>query len=560
MTGIPGDRDWAKRAAARAMLRAVGFKDADFEKPVVTVACPATNATPCNDHIENLGKIIVEEVKKAGGMPFIFGTPVVSDGESMGMEGMKYSLVSREWIADCIEIMHESYTADGAITLSGCDKTIPGALMPLARNNAIGLTLYGGSILPGRLNKKNLTVVSSFEAIGAHAAGKITDQELYEVECHSCPGAGSCGGMFTANTMASSIEALGMSLPGSSSNLAVDRDNNISADKRNDCVRTVEALFHLLQRGIHTRDIMTFEAFENAITVVLALGGSTNAYLHYLALAHEAGVDLALDDFSRVAQRVPLLGNFSPFGAYVMEDLRNIGGVPMVMKHLLRHGLIHGDCMTVTGKTVADNLNNAPDRPEGQDVFASAEKPFAEPERHIIVIRGNLAPDGAVIKLSGKNMTAHRGPARVFEREEDALNAILDKKINKGDVIVIRFEGPKGGPGMREMLSPTSALMGAGLGKDVALITDGRFSGGTHGIMVGHITPEAQVGGPIALVKEGDMIDINLHKREINLEITEKEMRARATAWRAPALKYPRGVLWKYATLVGSASQGAVTS
>jgi len=560
MTGLPGEKNWPKRAAARAMLRAVGFKDEDFVKPIVTVACPYTNATPCNDHIDKLGKIIVDEVEKAGGKPFIFGTPVVSDGESMGMEGMKYSLVSRELIADCIETMHESYTADGAITLAGCDKTIPGALMPLARNNAIGLTLYGGSILPGRYKERNLTIVSSFEAIGAHGAGKIDDAELHGVECHSCPGAGACGGMFTANTMASSIEALGMSLPGSSSNLAVDRNNNVSEDKRNDCVRSVEALFQLLKRGIRARDIMTKEAFENAITVVMALGGSTNAVLHFLAIAHEAGVPLELDDFARVAKRVPLLGNFSPFGKYVMEDLHNIGGVPMVMKHLLKHGLIHGDCMTVSGKTIAENVKNAPDRPEGQVVFADVEKPFAGPEKHIIVIRGSLAPEGAVIKLSGKGIMEHKGPARVFEREEDALDAVLDGKIKAGDVMVIRFEGPKGGPGMREMLSPSSALMGAGLGKDVALITDGRFSGGTHGIMVGHITPEAQVGGPIALVKEGDIIDINLHKKEIKVEISESEMQKRKAAWHAPELKYKRGVLWKYATLVSSASKGAVTS
>jgi len=560
MTGSPGTADWPKRAAARAMLRAVGFKDQDFEKPIITVACPYTNATPCNDHVDKLGRVVVEEVEKIGGKPFIFGTPVVSDGESMGTEGMKYSLVSREWIADNIEIMQESYMADGAITLSGCDKTIPGALMPLARNNSIGLTLYGGSIHPGRLGDKDLTIVSSFEAIGAHAAGKISDEELHQIECHSCPGAGSCGGMFTANTMASSIEALGMSIPGSSSNLAVDRHNQVSEDKRNDCKKTVTALFHLLERGIRVRDIMTRQAFENAIVVVMALGGSTNAVLHYLALAHEAGVELTLDDFSRVAARVPLLGNFSPFGKYVMEDLHNIGGIPMVMKHLLQYGLLHGDCMTVTGRTVAENLKDAPDYPEGQDIVARVDQPCAPPDHHIVILRGNLAPEGAVMKLSGKGVMAHKGPARIFEREEDALDAILEGRVKKGDVMVIRFEGPKGGPGMREMLSPSSALMGAGLGKEVALITDGRFSGGTHGIMVGHITPEAQTGGPIAFLKEGDMIDIDVQRREINVEISEEEMRARAAVWKAPALKYQRGVLWKYATLVGSASRGAVTS
>ncbi len=560
LTGTPGGKDWSKRAAARALLRAVGFQDDDFAKPIVTVSAPATNANPCNYHIEKLGTIIAEEITRLGGMPFVFGAPVVNDGESMGMEGMKYSLVSRDLITDCIETVHEAYAADGIVTISGCDKTIPASVMSLARNNSIGLMLYGGSILPGLYKGKHLTIVSSFEAIGSHSAGRIDDEELHQIECHSCPGAGSCGGMFTANTMASSIEALGMSLPGSSSNLAVDRQNNVSADKLEDCRRTAKALFHLLERKIRARDIMTKEAFENAITLVLALGGSTNAYLHYLAMAREAGVDLTLDDFTRIAKRTPLLGNFSPYGKYVMEDLHNIGGVPMVMKHLLRHGLLHGDCMTVTGRTVSENLESAPDLPDGQDIIASVEKPFAGPEKHIIVIRGNMAPNGAVIKLSGKEVPFHRGKARVFEREEDALDAILQGDINKGDVMVIRYEGPKGGPGMREMLSPSSALMGAGLGKDVALVTDGRFSGGTHGIMIGHVCPEAQVGGPIALVQEGDMISIDLRKKEINVEISDDEMAARKAAWREPSLKYKRGVLYKYAQLVGPASKGAVTS
>lgn len=560
MTGTPGGEDWAKRAAARAMLRAVGFHDEDFSKPIVTVSAPYTNANPCNYHIRKLGRIIADEVKRLGGFPFIFGAPVVNDGESMGMEGMKYSLVSRELIADCIETVHEAYAADGIITVSGCDKTIPASVMPLARNNSIGLTIYGGSILPGLYKGKHLTIVSSFEAIGSHSAGKIDDEELHQIECHSCPGAGSCGGMFTANTMASSIEALGMALPGSSSNLAVDRENNVSEEKKNDCRRTAEAVLHLLERKIRARDIMTKEAFENAITVVLALGGSTNAYLHYLALAREADVALSLEDFTRIAEKIPLIGNFSPFGKYVMEDLHNIGGVPMVMKHLWQHGLLHGECLTVTGKTVEENLWEAPELPLGQDIIASVEKPFAGPEKHIIVIYGNLAPEGAVLKLSGKEMPRHKGPARVFEREEAALDAILDGRIKHGDVVIIRYEGPKGGPGMREMLSPSSALMGAGLGKDVALVTDGRFSGGTHGIMIGHVCPEAQVGGPIALVKEGDIIDIDLSKKEINMEISDDELTKRKAEWKAPEIKYKRGVLNKYAKLVGSASRGAVTS
>jgi dihydroxy-acid dehydratase len=560
LTGTPGGADWAKRAAARAMLRAVDFTDEDFAKPIITVACPYTNATPCNDHIRNLGDILSREIGNAGGKAFLFGTPVISDGETMGMEGMKYSLMSRDLIADCIETMHEGYAADGILTLSGCDKSIPGALMPILRNNAIGLTLYGGTILPGIYKGEDLTVVSAFEAVGAHGAGKMTDEELHQVECHSCPGAGSCGGMYTANTMASAIEALGMSVPGSASHAAVDRRNRISARKRKDCVDSVRALTGLLDRGIRARDIATKEAFENAITVMIALGGSTNGVLHLLALAHEAKVTLTLDDFQRIGQKVPLLGNFKPSGKYVMSDLDRIGGLPMVMKSLLGAGLLHGQCLTVTGKTVAENLADAPRVRHGQDIFFSPERPFAPPGRHITVIRGNLAPEGAVLKLSGKELDHHTGPARVFEREEDALDAILSGKIRKGDVIVIRYEGPMGGPGMREMLSPSAALMGAGLGKDVALITDGRFSGGTHGIMVGHIAPEAQAGGPIVVVREGDRITINPKDRSISLEAGDAEIAARLSRWKAPEPKYRRGVMGKYAKLVGSASHGAVTS
>jgi len=560
LTGTPGGADWAKRAAARAMLRAVDFTDEDFSKPIITVACPFTNATPCNDHIRDLGDIVFREIGVAGGKPFLFGTPVISDGETMGMEGMKYSLMSRDLIADCIETMHEGYVADGILTLSGCDKSIPGALMPILRNNAIGLTLYGGTILPGRYKGEDLTIVSAFEAVGAHGAGKMTDEELYQVECHSCPGAGSCGGMYTANTMASMIEAMGLSVPGSASHAAVDRQNRISAEKRKDCIDSVKALLLLLRRGIRVRDIATREAFENAIAVMMALGGSTNGVLHILALAHEAQVPISLDDFQRVGQAVPLLGNFKPFGKYVMADLDRIGGIPMVMKTLLDAGHLHGECLTVTGKTVAENLADAPGRPGGQDIFFSPDSPYAPPGRHITVIRGNLAPEGAVLKLSGKELDLHTGPARVFDREEDALDAILSGNIRKGDVIVIRYEGPKGGPGMREMLSPSAALMGAGLGADVALITDGRFSGGTHGIMVGHVAPEAQAGGPIAILREGDRITINPRDRSISLEAGEAEIAGRLSRWTAPEPKYKRGVLGKYAKLVGSASKGAVTS
>lgn len=560
LTGKPCGEDWVKRAPARAMMRAVGYKDEDFEKPLITVACPYTNITPCNAHIQTLGDIVSKEVERSGGKPIIFGTPVVTDGETMGMEGMKYSLVSRELIADCIETMHEAYAGDGILSLSGCDKTIPAALIPLARNNSIGLTLYGGTIRPGHYKGRDLTIVSTFEAVGAVGAGKMSEEELREIESASCPGNGACGGMYTANTMASAIEALGMSIPGSSSHPAVDTQNNIFSEKRKDCIDSVAALFRLMRKGIRARDIMTQEAFENAITVVMALGGSTNAVLHILSLAHEADVKLSLDDFERIGKRTPLLGDFKPFGRYVMEDLYNVGGVPMVMKMLLDGGLLHGDCLTVTGKTVVENLQNAPDRPKNQSVIYSLEKPLAGPGHHILILRGNLAPEGAVLKLSGREMEFHKGRAHVFECEEDALNAILQSRIRKGDVIVIRYEGPRGGPGMREMLSPSSALMGAGLGRDVALITDGRFSGGTHGIMVGHISPEAQIGGPLALVEEGDIISINLKTRTIDVELTKKEMEKRRKTWKAPKLKYRQGILAKYAKLVSSASKGAVTS
>lgn len=560
LTGHPGGKDWAKRAPARGMMRAVGYTDEDFQKPLVSIASPHTDISPCNAHIRELGDIIQDHVNVNGGRGYVFGTPVITDGETMGMEGMKYSLVSRDLIADCIEMMTEGYTADGVIALSGCDKTIPASLMPIARNNNIGITLYGGTILPGLCGDRELNIVSIFEAVGKHGAGKITDEELNEVECHGCPGNGACGGMYTANTMASALEAMGMSITGSASHPAVDRTNRISAKKLQDCEDTAKALMNLLKKGIHARDIITKESMENAITVVMALGGSTNAVLHLLAIAREANIDLKIDDFNRIAKKVPLIGNFSPFGTYMMEHLDEIGGIPMVMKMLWQAGLIHGDCMTVMGKTIAENIKNAPDRPQDQDVIYSLEKPLAPAEHHILVLRGNMCPDGSVIKLSGKELREHKGPARVFEREEECLDAILEGKINHGDVIVIRNEGPKGGPGMREMLSPSAALMGAGLGKDVALITDGRFSGGTHGIMVGHVTPEAAMGGAIALVKEGDMISLNLDTREINIQISDEEMAKRKAEWKTPEPKYKRGVLAKYSQLVSSASEGAVTS
>ncbi len=562
-TNITGNRDtgnWIERTAARTMLRAVRFTDEDFDKPLVALAVPYTNGTPCNDHIRELGDLLHFELEAAGCKVIIFGTPVVSDGISMGTEAMKYSLVSREVIADSIELMTEGYQVDGVITLCGCDKTIPAALMPIARNDLVGLTLYGGSILPGEHMGVELNIVSAFEGIGAHAAGKIDEQQLRGIECHACPGAGSCGGMYTANTMAAAIEALGMSLPGSSSNMAVDRKNRISSEKQNDARRSALALAALLNKGMTSRDIMTRKAFENGLTVAWALGGSTNAVLHLLALAKEAAVPLSLADISTITKKVPLLGNFKPFGQYLMNDLHKLGGVPMVMKLLLDAGFLHGDCMTVTGKSISENLSGIAPLPSDQKVIYSPESPYAPAGRHIRILHGNLAKDGCVLKQSGRALSTMRGPARVYEREEDALAAILGGQVNSGDIVVIRYEGPKGGPGMREMLSPSAALMGAGLGDSVALITDGRFSGGTHGIMVGHITPEAQVGGVIALVAEGDTIVIDLETETLQLLVTEAQLESRRRNWQTPSSAYQSGVLAKYARLVSSAAEGAVTS
>ncbi len=560
ITGEPGSANWIERTAARTMLRAVRFSDDDFSKPLIALAVPYTNGTPCNDHIRELGDLMQTEIEAAGGKAVIFGTPVVSDGISMGTEAMKYSLVSREVIADSIELMTEGYRVDGVLTLSGCDKTIPAALMPIARNDLVGLTLYGGSILPGLYAGKELNIVSAFEGVGAHSAGKIDERELNAIECHACPGAGSCGGMYTANTMASAIEAMGMSLPGAASNMAVDRTNRLSFEKREDARKSARTLVELLRQGITARTIMTRKAFENALTVAWALGGSTNAVLHLLALAREARVELSLRDISAITVKVPLLGNFKPFGRYLMNDLHQLGGVPMVMKVLLDAGFLHGDCLTVTGKTVSENLADVAGLPAGQDVLFPVRAPYAEAGRHIRVLYGNLAEEGCLLKQSGKSLESLRGPARVFEREEDALAAILGDKITPGDIIVIRYEGPKGGPGMREMLSPSAALMGAGLGDSVALVTDGRFSGGTHGIMIGHVAPEAQSGGTIALVHEGDRIEIDLVREELNLMIDQAELEKRRNLWQAPERRYDHGVLDKYARLVSSAAKGAVTS
>ncbi|MBN1958593.1 MAG: dihydroxy-acid dehydratase [Desulfuromonadales bacterium] len=560
ITGDKGQPNWVERTAARTMLRAVRFSDDDFSKPLIAVAVPYSNGTPCNDHIRDLGDLLQQEIEAAGGKAILFGTPVVSDGISMGTEAMKYSLVSREVIADAIELMTEGYQVDAVITLSGCDKTIPAALMPIARNNLVGLTLYGGSILPGQHGERELNIVSAFEGIGAHSAGKIDDRDLHEIECRACPGAGSCGGMYTANTMAAAIEAMGMSQTGSSSNMAVDRQNRISVEKKQDVVNSVQALMTLLKCDVTARQIMTRQAFENALTVAWALGGSTNAVLHLLALAREADVDLTLKDIADLTAKVPLLGNFKPFGRYLMNDLHRLGGVPMVMKALLDAGFLHGDCLTVSGKTLSENLQQAPEFPADQDVVFPVVAPYAAPGKHIRILYGNLAEEGCVLKQSGKDLKNISGPARVFDREEDALSAILGGKIQVGDIILIRYEGPKGGPGMREMLSPSAALMGAGLGDNVALITDGRFSGGTHGIMIGHIAPEAQSGGLLALVEEGDRIDIDLQKGELNLIVDQRTLAVRRQQWQPRQQVYQSGVLAKYAKLVSSAAKGAVTS
>lgn len=560
LTGVPGSDNWVERTAARTMLRAVRFSDEDFEKPLVALAVAYTNGTPCNDHLRVLGDLLQQQLEVAGAKVIVFGTPVVSDGISMGTEAMKYSLVSREVIADAIEVMTEGYQVDAVVTLSGCDKTIPAALMPIARNDLIGLTLYGGSIRPGRYAGQDLNIVSAFEGIGAHCAGKIDAAALHNIECHACPGAGSCGGMYTANTMAAAIEALGMSVPGAASNMAVEQDNQLSSDKRDDLQRTAATLMGLLQRGTTARMIMTRKAFENALTLVWALGGSTNAVLHLLALAREVNVSLTLEEIAEITAGVPLLGNFKPYGRYLMNDLHTLGGIPMVMKHLLDAGLLHGDCLTVTGGTIAENLAQAPELVTGQDVVFPVSAPYAAAGKHIRILFGNLAPQGCVLKQSGKVLTTMRGPARVFEREETALQAILAGTIKAGDIVVIRFEGPQGGPGMREMLSPSAALMGAGLGDSVALLTDGRFSGGTHGIMIGHIAPEAQVGGPIALIEEGDLLEIDLEHHALNLLLDEAELAVRKARWQSPESKVQRGVLAKYARLVSSASKGAVTS
>jgi dihydroxy-acid dehydratase len=544
--------DGAERAASRAMLHAVGFSRDDFRKSQVGVCSTWSQVTPCNIHIDQLAVQVALGINEAGGKAVVFNTITISDGISMGTEGMKYSLVSREVIADSIETVVGCEGFDGFVAIGGCDKNMPGCLIAMARLNRPSVFVYGGTILPGNFEGRPVDIVSCFEAVGQHAAGKLADEKLAALEAVAIPGAGACGGMYTANTMASAIEALGMSLPNSSAQAAVGED------KKTDCEQAGAAVLNLIRKGIRPRDILTKKAFENAITLVMALGGSTNAVLHLIAMADAAGVKIGLDDFTRIGKRTPVLADLKPSGKYVMAELVKIGGTVPLMKMLLDRGLFHGDCMTVTGKTMAENLKNAPSYPAGQDVIRGFDNPI-KPDGHIVILRGNLAPEGAVAKISGKEGLRFEGRAICFDSEEKALQAILGGKVKKGHVIVIRTEGPKGGPGMREMLSPTGAIMGKGLGKDVALITDGRFSGGSHGFVIGHVTPEAYLGGPIAIVRNGDPITIDAEARTLTLGIPAKEIKARLKTWKQPKPRYTRGVLAKYAATVGSASQGAVT-
>jgi dihydroxy-acid dehydratase len=536
------------------MLYPVGFKPEDFGKPLIGVASTWSMVTPCNMHLDKLARAAEEGANAAGGKGIVFNTITISDGISMGTEGMKYSLVSREVIADSIETVAGCQGMDGLVALGGCDKNMPGCLIAIARLNRPAVFVYGGTILPGCLTNtdRKLDVVSVFEAVGAHSAGKLSPAELQAVESCAIPGPGSCGGMYTANTMASAIEALGLSLPNSSA------QNAVSAAKLDDARRAGEAVVNLLRIGLKPRDLLTRRAFENAITVVIALGGSTNAVLHLLAIAHAADVRLTLDDFTRIGRRVPVLADVKPSGKHLMSELIAIGGIRPLMRILLEAGLLHGDCRTVTGRTLAEDLANTPAYPKGQTIVRPLKNPI-KPDSHLVILRGNLAPEGAVAKISGKEGFEFIGRARVFDSEERAMKAILAGAVRKGDVVVIRYEGPRGGPGMREMLGPTSAIMGQGLGRDVALITDGRFSGGTHGFVVGHITPEAYNGGPLALVKNGDRILIDSVKRTLALDVPVRELTARRKRWRQPKPRYTCGVLAKYAHTVTSASLGAVT-
>lgn len=539
------------RTPNRSYLRALGFEDDDFNNPMIGVASTWSEVTPCNVHIDGLARAAKRGVSEAGANPLIFNTITVSDGISMGTDGMRFSLPSRELIADSIETVVSAENLDGVVAIGGCDKNMPGCMIGIARLNLPAVFVYGGTVLPGKLDGKDLDAVSAFEGVGQYNNGEIDKEALHKVECNACPGAGSCGGMFTANTMSSAIEAMGMSLPGSASHPAV------SADKAKDSRAAGKAVYHLLEQGIYPKDIMTKEAFENAITVAMALGGSTNAILHLLAIAHTMEIDLTLDDFEDVRKRVPHIADLRPSGKYVMSHLNDVGGIPAVMKLLHEHGLIHGECLTVTGKTVAENLAEAPDLSDNKEII-NFEQP-KHPTGPLVILKGNLAPEGAVAKISGLSVTYIQGPAKVFDTENGATHAILNDQIKPGDIIVIRYAGPKGGPGMPEMLSASSILVGKGLGESVGLLTDGRFSGGSHGLVIGHAAPEAQVGGPMALLEENDIITIDAEKREISFDISDNELAERKAKWQAPELKATHGTLYKYAKLVSSASKGAIT-
>jgi dihydroxy-acid dehydratase len=535
------------------MLRAVGFSDADFEKPIVGVANAHSNMNPCNAGIQPLVDRAMDALKQAGAMPQVFGTPTVTDGIGMGTEGMKYSLVSREVIADSIETSVNGQMMDGVLAVGGCDKNMPGAMMAMARMNVPGIFVYAGTIKPGHWKGQALTIVSPFEAVGAFTAGKMSKEDLDGIEKNACPSVGACGGMYTANTMSSSFEALGMSLLGSSQMASPD------AEKAESAAASAKVLVNAIHSNVRPRDIITRKSIENAISLVMATGGSTNAVLHYLAIASAAEVQWSIDDFERIRQKVPVVCELKPSGRYVAVDFHRVGGVPQVLKMLLRHGLLHGDCLTITGKTLAQELETVPDNPrKDQDVIRQWDQPLY-PQGHLAILRGNLAPEGCVAKITGLKSHSITGPARVFDSEPEALEAILAKRIKPGDVIVIRYEGPKGGPGMQEMLAPTAALIGQGLGESVGLITDGRFSGGTWGMVVGHVAPEAYVGGPIALVHEGDSITIDADRRLLQVNASDEELARRRAQWKPPAPRYTRGVMAKYIRLVSTASIGAVT-
>lgn len=542
-----------QRSPNRAMLRAVGFADEDFGKPIIGIANGYSTITPCNMGLNDLARRAEDSARLAGAMPQMFGTITVSDGISMGTEGMKYSLVSREVIADAIETACNAQSMDGVLAIGGCDKNMPGAMLAMARMNIPAIFVYGGTIRPGQYNGRDLTVVSSFEAVGQIAAGKIDDAELLAIEKHACPGAGSCGGMFTANTMSSAIEAMGLSLPGSSTMAAED------PEKADSAARSAEVLVQAIQANIRPRDLLTREAFENAISVIMAVGGSTNSVLHLLAIARTAGVPLRIDDFETIRQRVPVICDLKPSGRFVTVDLHQAGGIPQVMKLLLDGGLLHGDCRTIEGRTLREVLASVPSEPPtGQAVIRPLSDPLY-PKGHLAILKGNLASEGAVAKISGVKTPVLTGPARVFESEESCLEAILAGRIQAGDVVVIRNEGPVGGPGMREMLAPTAAIVGQGLGESVALITDGRFSGGTYGLVVGHVAPEAAVGGTIALVREGDSITVDAHRLRLQLNVEDGELDRRRALWTRPTPRYPTGVLGKFSRQVSSSSLGAVT-